>query len=722
MCRVPPRFFAARLHVATAWAGLLWCFCLLGCDGPSARIALGPLPPRPVFNHPDEDGGIEAPEGSKPCKSDADCDDGVDCTTDACLPGGYCESRTDPSRCSDGLVCNGVETCDPKLGCISAPPPSCDDQDPCTIDHCDEDAKSCVHDSRDFDHDGEADDHCPGGTDCDDFDPTRGMNAREICGDGVDNDCDGAIDEADCGAVLHDTCVDPLDISAGGVFEVGVVGAVSDYPVSCADGSAAGDRGAARDRDVVFTFQLDEPRDVKLVAQGVLGGGGQDNANINLLSSCGSGVELQCAHGFPGDLRVRALPAGRYYVTASVGVSARSVIVTASFSAATKAPTNQSCESALDVGKGGHFTSDFVGVSDTTLASCAIKGQPDLYYKITLAEQKDVVISAIGNESKLLVMSLRKGCAEEQEIGACEMGARMTERFHQLDPGDYTLVLQGPSTSAIGFALDVNVTDPTPPPVGDSCNEPIALTLGMSQRVSLVGLLDDVASSCQKHGPDAVLTLAVEDTQDLDFKIDGSDSAPVTMALQTECGELLSERTCRIGGPLTTRLHDVPAGHYFMVVDSPTADELMVQVDALPPTPPTSVMGNDTCETAFEIPITGGLFKGDTRQLSQDYTSNSSCGNGALSRDAAYKLTLPSRKHVVVSVDASFDSVLLRYDSPGPGEALCSEAMPACNDDGNGMNAQFDEPLDAGTYYYIVDGYSSTNAGEYVLDVSISDP
>ena len=48
----------------------------------------------------------------------------------------------------------------------------------------------------------------------------------------------------------------------------------------------------------------------------------------------------------------------------------------------------------------------------------------------------------------------------------------------------------------------------------------------------------------------------------------------------------------------------------------------------------------------------------------------------------------PSCKHVVVSVDGSFDTVLLRFDSPLP---LCSEAMPACNDDSTGKNAQFDD-------------------------------
>ena len=34
-----------------------------------------------------------------------------------------------------------------------------------------------------------------GGSDCDDNDPTVNVNAVEICGDGIDNNCDGQIDE-----------------------------------------------------------------------------------------------------------------------------------------------------------------------------------------------------------------------------------------------------------------------------------------------------------------------------------------------------------------------------------------------------------------------------------------------------------------------------------------------------------------------------------------------
>jgi hypothetical protein len=612
------------------------------------------------------------------------------------------------------LVCNGVESCDPAQGCISAPAPTCDDGDPCTIDSCDESVKDCVHAPRDFDRDGEADYHCPGGTDCDDFDPTINTMVNEICGDGVDNDCDGLIDESDCGLLPHDTCADPLDITGGGSFQLEMVGARGDYMASCDSMGAL--------RDVVVSFTLTEAQDVKLQATGSLPDGDQDVTTLAIRTTCGDMTsEVQCAHGLPGDLRVRALPAGQYFVIVSSTFSANPVLLSASFSAPTKAPANMLCQNATDIGTGGHFTGDFVDVGDKILSDCTIKGQPDVFYKFTLDQEKDVEIAAVGGESGTIAVSLHTSCDSSVPDLRCDAGPRVLTRLHQLAKGDYLLVLEGPTSQEISYTLDVAITDATPAPQGDTCTDPSALTLGQSQLVPLADLQNDVNSSCQTSGPDAVLSLHVATAQDLQITVDGS-GALVAAALQTQCNMPTAEKGCRNGMPINTRVHDVPAGDYFLVVDSPTAASVTVEVDTMPLTQTIPVTNNDNCETAYDIPADGGSFSGDTRTLLQDYSAN--CGGGATSKDAAYRLVLTQTKHVVAQITAEFDSVLLRYNTPSGGGALCSSPQPAaCNDDiGNGDDAVLDEVLDPGTYYYIVDGFKDSNTGTYTFDVTVTDP
>jgi len=696
-------------------AMFMWaCLTTMACDGPGALITLGPLPTRPIHKNLDEDGGVELPEGSRACRTDADCADAIDCSVDECLPAGYCRNTLDNARCSDGLICNGVESCDPLKGCVGAPEPTCNDQDPCTMDRCDEEAKACVHDLRDFDRDGEADFHCGSGTDCDDFDETRGMSQRELCADGVDNDCDEIIDERVCGSIPHDTCDDPLDISKGGTFDVPCVGASKDYVASCGEGNAT--------RDIVLSFKLDEPRDVKLIAKGVrIDSGGDDVASLSLQRSCG-GEDLQCASDLSGDLRARALPAGQYFVIASAGAGARSIVVTATFSPATAAPVNVSCDRAIDVGKGGHFSGDFVDVGDSLTSRCANEGQPDLYYKVVLTQSSDLEVSAVGDGMNELLIALRGGCGTEAQEIRCQHGQRVLSRFYELPPGEYIIAVEGPSAHEIGFGLDVAVLPPSPPPAADACGSALPVTLGSMQRVMLQGFQDDIMSSCEIGGPDAVLLIGLTQPQDLDIKID-ADSASVSMGIQASCNDKVTERVCRVGQPLSMRVHDVPAGTYYMVIDAGSAPYVDVLVNAFEPSPATSVTGNDTCYNAVDIPASGGVFKGDTRALQQDYKSMPSCAMGALSRDAAFRLTLPTPKRVFAKLMADFDSVLMRYDSPVSGAMLCSGDPQTCWDDSpDGLgSAQLDETLKAGTYYLIVDGYSTQNAGAYVLDVSVSD-
>jgi hypothetical protein len=149
------------------------------------------------------------PDGSTGCAVDADCDDGDFCNgRETCVEGlcvdgepqscAYMDDRhlclvgscvdggcrpvpaVDGTPCEDDLYCTGGDACASGV-CVAGSIPTCDDENACTTDSCDEDTDTCTND---FVIEGP-----PG-------DPT--------CSDGVDNDCDGATDGADDGC--HDPC------------------------------------------------------------------------------------------------------------------------------------------------------------------------------------------------------------------------------------------------------------------------------------------------------------------------------------------------------------------------------------------------------------------------------------------------------------------------------------------------------------------------------------
>jgi cysteine-rich repeat protein len=76
------------------------------------------------------------------CRTE-NCDDDNVCTADSCDPTIGC--RHDPTReglsCSDGDVCNGLETC--RSGFCTAGPPLCDDRNSCTRNVCDPVLATC---------------------------------------------------------------------------------------------------------------------------------------------------------------------------------------------------------------------------------------------------------------------------------------------------------------------------------------------------------------------------------------------------------------------------------------------------------------------------------------------------------------------------------------------------------------------------------------------------
>jgi len=145
-----------------------------GCEGRTGLTSGPPLPPPPI------------------CTVDSDCP-------------GYGNFCTSPVTCvfvAEGLPIPG-ETGSGSFQCVTGAPVDCNDNDPCTTDTCEPATGNCSYTHATPDNDGDGyyaplPGFAPGspgscGDDCDDTNPNAHPGGIEVC-DGVDNDCDGIID------------------------------------------------------------------------------------------------------------------------------------------------------------------------------------------------------------------------------------------------------------------------------------------------------------------------------------------------------------------------------------------------------------------------------------------------------------------------------------------------------------------------------------------------
>ena len=720
-----------------SFAVLLACAAVLhGCGDDTAPPAMDggvtdAAPPADATSPDGAPGDASAVDlgALRPCLVDADCVDRVDCTTDSCDPRGFCRNAVDLTRCDDGIFCNGVEQCSPVRGCVPGPPEACNDDDVCTIDRCDEEAKTCGHFPRDFDEDGEADWHCAGGTDCDDRDPTRGARSSELCDDGIDNDCDEVVDEnvmpGDCGGPPHDSaCDEPLDVSAGGVFTVSTVGAASDFMLSC---------GGSGYRDAVLTFTLPEPRDVYLNA------GGEALAAISLhgtraplpddASRCAIGERflplgpsIDCNSGFPSQVRKRALAAGTYYVVVAsapwLPSGGDEVAVEVVFTTPSVPPTNETCAAPIDVSAGGRFSGSFVDVADDLSLPCGYGGSPELVYAFELTERKDVSITATSSSGDSLSGAVYGACGAAGEVLRCTGGAPFDTRLRDLPPGRYHLVIEGPSYRDVDFDLDVTFSEPTSVPAGESCANAIPLALDTRTPGTLADKQDDVVTGCGFNYVDAVYAFELTERRDLTVVIDGG-TRYMNASIRPACGSTAGELRCDRGTPVRSRVRDVPPGTYYVVVEGFSRSSFAVTVTTSAPTVAVPVTGNDTCGAATIVPPTGGLFTGTTALGLDDYRSTV-CTTVADGPDAAFRLDLTAPKVVTASTDgSSIDTVLMVFR-----DSCASGGDAYCDDDGGsgGGASAITRMLGPGTFFFVVDGYGPGSAGAYTFEVTVVDP
>lgn len=176
----------ARRTVTTieaTWIGAVLVMVVSSCSPSGQHVGDGGL----------RDAGSKVDSGqSLGCANASDCDDGISCTSDICNLTGACSHAPVPALCPVGALCSL------SMGCVAGRPcgsaADCTDSDPCTRNEaCDSASATCTFTILDNDGDGEPPRVC-GGTDCDDADAAVNAAAGEICGNLIDDNCNGVVD------------------------------------------------------------------------------------------------------------------------------------------------------------------------------------------------------------------------------------------------------------------------------------------------------------------------------------------------------------------------------------------------------------------------------------------------------------------------------------------------------------------------------------------------
>jgi hypothetical protein len=210
--------------------------------------------------------GTEGPAGDATCSDsiDNDCDGLTD------LSDGDC-SNLNSDDDGDGYTENQGDCDDTDANVYPGAPEICDGKD----SNCDGNQTF-----TDKDKDGDGVPWCAG--DCDDNDPNRYPGNEEIygtalCSDGIDNDCDGAVDGAD------QTCASPcLDNDGDGYGANGDPACPNGTAVDCDDSNPAINPGASD----ANCNAIDE--DCTGVA---------DDGYVVTPTSCGVGGRRMCCNG-----------------------------------------------------------------------------------------------------------------------------------------------------------------------------------------------------------------------------------------------------------------------------------------------------------------------------------------------------------------------------------------------------------------------------------------
>ncbi|MEW5739696.1 MAG: hypothetical protein AB1938_12255 [Myxococcota bacterium] len=314
-----------------------------------------------------------------------------------------------------------------------------------------------------------------------------------------------------------ESCTTALTIDSCGqsvTFTADLSAARDDVVASCGEASGGG-------KDLLWAVRLDTAMDVRVTARRPAGSLAEPV--ISLRRNCDPSEELACVDSLSGStsFRLRSLPAGLYtlVVDGFAAASSGRVDVTLDFSAPSQ-PPNEGCGTAALLSPGVDTTVDLSIADDDVQVSCnQTPSSGDAVYRLELASQSDVTVTATGTTGVNPVLALRRApCAAADQVKCANALAFANETLiaRNLPAGTYFLVVERVGLATGFVTVRATVTAPTPPPPNDSCAAPRAITfpVGVNTTTFTVDTsvaLDDEAGTCngQPDSPETVYSLTL---------------------------------------------------------------------------------------------------------------------------------------------------------------------------------------------------------------------
>ncbi len=700
-------------------ACLLSASLLFACGEPAVDLIVKPFDAGLDADAGKTDGSLDDPTLGGPCEEDVQCDDQLKCTFDKCdLTLKRCRYSPDDSLCDNGQFCDGKELCVPKLGCRPGGVVTCATGKACDINKCIESTKACEHKPRDVDGDGDPDDLCVPNRDCNDQNPLVASTLAEVCGNKVDDNCNGKVDEAPCVIAKNSTCQDALAIAGPGSYQLSTAAAPKGFTASCSVTQPT----AAHDVVAAVTIPNGGPKDLDVWMNAP---GGTEVA-VAIQGTCGSALsELACgssAGTTSTHARARNLAPGTYYVIATASKETTIELAIDFLTPSPKSP-NETCANAAAITEGVAIPVQIFDAAKDLASGCTA-ATGELTYAFTLATPRDVrVFANTTRGAGSPVLGLRSpACTQLTDELRCRQGGGTQPLYARaLPPGTYTVTVA--ATSPIDASVLLTTYPPTVAPPDQTCGTAPPATIDGTLDFNLADHEDAIKDGCFPGAPTAAYAVDLSVASDVllvgRFAQNGVGAVSFDAPGCTPPDRLLCAASYT---PVRTSKRNVPPGSYRAVVADSYGLAGSLSTFVRPTVQATVVNGGDTCQSpVVDIPAAGGFFTGDTNGKGSEFDESCDVPNvppgGAA--DQIMRLVLAQPRRVVLSMDGStYDTILsLRAGNSCPGV----EIVKGCNFSFSGARSFLDAVLAPGTYWIVVDGFGSQK-GAWNLDVRVVAP